>query len=143
MSLIHLSLRSGRTAAIADIRLTPTYGDMLEGYPFSRLNDMKLSALLHQATRAFPDHPVHVVPPLRELPDLPAGAFGPVETLPPVAVIALLTSEPVDPARDDVSFYSALAVVWLQDEPVIPSGATIDPALLVLPWTDLAQDYER
>ncbi|MFF3013036.1 hypothetical protein [Streptomyces sp. NPDC057939] len=143
MSLTRLNLTSGRAAVIADIRLTSTYGDMLEGYPFSRLNDMKLSALLHQATRAFPDHPVHVVPPRRDLPDLPAGAFGPVETLPPVAVIALLTSEPVDPAHSDVSFYSALTVVWLQDEPAIPSGDTAAPSLLALPWTDLAQDYER
>ncbi|MEU9026046.1 hypothetical protein AB0D46_00630 [Streptomyces sp. NPDC048383] len=44
MSLTHLTLACGRTTGVADIRLTTTYGDMLESYPFSRLNDMKLSS---------------------------------------------------------------------------------------------------
>ncbi|MFD3869147.1 hypothetical protein [Streptomyces sp. NPDC058623] len=44
MSLTHIALTCGRTAGVAHIRLTTTQGDMLEGYPFSRLNDMKLSS---------------------------------------------------------------------------------------------------
>ncbi|MET9606492.1 hypothetical protein ABZZ17_15645 [Streptomyces sp. NPDC006512] len=140
--LSHIRLASGRTAEVSEIRLRTTYGDMLEGYPFARLNDLNLSGLLHRAAQAFPGIPAHLVPPRRDLPDLPGGAFGPLETLPAVTCVALLTSVPVDPGLDPALHYSALTVAWLQDEPRIPNGDAADPSLLTLDWDALALDRE-
>ncbi|GHH15209.1 hypothetical protein GCM10018780_56630 [Streptomyces lanatus] len=88
MSLSHIALSSGCSIELTELRMSWTYGGMLEGYPCKPVNDMKVRRLQRQAERAFPSTPVHAVPPSREYPDQAAGAFGPVEVLrmrPPLA----------------------------------------------------------
>ena len=82
MSLAHVVLTSGRSLDLAERRLSPTYGGMLDGYPCKPVNDGTIRSLLRSAERDFPTAPVHLVPPPREHPDQYAGAFGPVEVLP-------------------------------------------------------------
>ncbi|MET7646294.1 hypothetical protein ABZS83_22235 [Streptomyces sp. NPDC005426] len=142
MSLSHIILSSGRSIELTELRMSTTYGGMLEGYPCQRINDMKVSGLLRQAERAFSFAPVHLVPPSREYPDQTAGAFGPVEVLPSVACIGVFGSTAVDPELDAVLHRSALIVAWFQATPEIPSGQDADPALHGIRWDELAQDYE-
>ncbi|MGA4979912.1 hypothetical protein [Streptomyces cinereoruber] len=142
MSLSHIALSSGRSIELTELRMSTTYGGMLEGYPCQRINDMKVSGLLRQAERAFSFAPVHLVPPSREYPDQTAGAFGPVEVLPSVACIGVFGSTAVDPELDAVLHRSALIVAWFQATPEIPSGQDADPALRGIRWDELAQDYE-
>ncbi|MEV0011067.1 hypothetical protein AB0M10_28925 [Streptomyces sp. NPDC051840] len=142
MSLSHIALSSGRSIELTELRMSTTYGGMLEGYPCQRINDMKVSGLLRQAERAFSFAPVHLVPPSREYPDQTAGAFGPVEVLPSVACIGVFGSTAVDPDLDAVLHRSALIVAWFQATPEMPSGPDADPALRGICWDELAQDYE-
>lgn len=66
MSLGHIALLSGRSIELTELRMSTTYGRMLEGYPCQRINDMKVSGLLRQAEHAFSFAPVHLVLPSRE-----------------------------------------------------------------------------
>ncbi len=143
MALAHIVLTSGRSIELSDVRLSSTYGGMLEGYPFRRWNDLKLERLLRSVEKDRLSIPVHLVAPVRELPDLPAGGFGPVEMLPAVTCVGSFTSQPIDPERESVLHYSALTVVWFQATPDIPSGEDADHGLRSLCWDDAARDFER
>ncbi|MGW6394142.1 hypothetical protein ACWFR1_27405 [Streptomyces sp. NPDC055103] len=138
MSLGHIVLLSGRRIRLTDLRMSSTYGGMLEGYPCKRINDLKVSWLQRQAERAFPSTPVHLVPPSREYPDETAGAFGPVEVLPSVACVGVFDSTALVPAMDG----SKLVVAWFQPAPEVPAGEDADLALRGIRWEELAQDYE-
>ncbi|MEU0938601.1 hypothetical protein [Embleya sp. NPDC005971] len=142
MSLSHIALSSGRSIELTELRMSTTYGGMLEGYPCQRINDMKVSGLLRQAEHAFSFAPVHLVPPSREYPDRTAGAFGPVEVLPSVACIGVFGSTVVDPELDAVLHRSALVVAWFQATTDVLSGEDADPGLRNIRWDELAQDYE-
>ncbi len=63
MSLSRIALLSGRSVELTELRMSSTYGGMLEGYPCKPINDMKVGSLQRQAERAFPSTPVHLVPP--------------------------------------------------------------------------------
>ncbi|WP_406858781.1 hypothetical protein ABZO31_00395 [Streptomyces sp. HUAS MG47] len=138
MSLGHIVLSSGRSIRLTELRMSSTYGGMLEGYPCKRINDLKVSWLQRQAERAFPSTPVHLVPPSREYPDETAGAFGPVEVLPSVFCVGVFDSSALDSARDG----STLVVAWFQPAPEVPAGEDADLALRSVRWEELAQDYE-
>jgi hypothetical protein len=135
-------LSSGRQIELSELRLSSTYGGMLEGYPCQPVNDLKAKGLLRTAERAFPAVPVHLVAPSREYPEQAAGAFGPVEVLPSVACVGSFRSTAVGPDHDPVLYRSALIVVWFQPTTDVPSGDGADPALRDIDWEGLARDYE-
>ncbi|MES4891687.1 hypothetical protein [Streptomyces sp. NPDC096012] len=142
MSLTRTALLSGRSIELTDLRMSSTYGGMLEGYPCKPINDIRVSGLRWQAERAFPATPVHLIPPSREYPDQTAGAFGPVEVLPSVACLGAFRSTAIAPELDPVLHRSALIVVWFQAGLDVPSGEDAALALRSVRWEELAQDYE-
>ncbi|QNP71689.1 hypothetical protein IAG44_21160 [Streptomyces roseirectus] len=143
MSLTRVVLLSGRSIELSDIRLSSTYGGMLEGYPCARVNDMRINGLLRGAERESPRTPVHLIDPPREYRDDGSkGPFGPVEILPAVACVASFRSSPVSPSLDPGLHRSALTVVWFQPTPQVPSGTDADKRLRALPWEGLARDDE-
>ncbi|MEU7696746.1 hypothetical protein [Streptomyces sp. NPDC039028] len=141
MPLSHILLPSGRSIELTELRMSATYGGMLEGYPCKPVNDMKVRGLLRQAERAFPSTPVHLLPPSCEYPDHAAGAFGPVEVLPSVASIGTFRSTTIAPELDSMLHRSALTVVWFQAGLEVPSGDDADLALRSIRWEELAKDY--
>jgi len=144
MSLTQVVLQSGRSIELSAIRLHSTYGDMLEGYPCARVNDMKINGLLRGAERDSPLSPVHLIDPPREYrDDEPKGPFGPVEILPAVACVATFRSAPVSPSLDPALHHSTLTVIWFQQTPHIPTGTEADTRLRALNWEKLAHDDER
>lgn len=142
MPLSHIVLTSGRSIELVQLRMSSTYGGMLEGYPCKRINDMKVSGLQREAERAFPRATVHLVTPSREYPDESAGHFGPVEVLPSVACIGVFSSTAIDPELDPVLHQSALTMAWFQAGPDVPSGEDADLALRRVRWEELAQDHK-
>ncbi|AVV46221.1 hypothetical protein PYK79_27870 [Streptomyces sp. ID05-04B] len=142
MSLSRIALSSGRSIELTELRMSSTYGGMLEGYPCKPINDLKVRSLQRQAEGAFPSTPVHLLPPSREYPDRTAGAFGPVEVLPSVACIGSFRSTVVAPGLDPVLHRSALTVMWFQTGLDVPSGKDADLGLRSIRWEELAQDYE-
>ena len=142
MSLTRVILASGHSVDLTELRMSSTYGGLLEGYPCKPVNDMRVKSLLHTAERAFPTGPIHFVAPPREYPDQYAGAFGPVEILPPVACVGSFRSGPLDPAHDPVLYRSALTVVWFQPTTQVPYECEAAVELRELDWAGLARDYE-
>nr|AGZ94058.1 hypothetical protein [Streptomyces sp. MMG1612] len=142
MSLSHIVLSSGRSIELTELRMSSTYGGMLEGYPCKRINDMKVSGLQRVAERTFSFAPVHLVAPCREYPDEPSGPFGPVEVLPRVTCIGVFSSTAIDPDLDPVLHHSSLTVAWFQPAPDVPSGEDADLALRSIRWEQLARDHE-
>ncbi|KOG30204.1 hypothetical protein AQJ84_17345 [Streptomyces resistomycificus] len=142
MSLARVTLSSGRSLDLSELRLSSTYGGMLEGYPCKPVNEMKIRSLLLAAERTSPATPVHLVPPPREYPDQYAGGFGPVEVLPAVACVGSFSSTALDPAHDPVLYRSALTVIWFQSTTQVPSGGDAEPALRDVAWEQLARDHE-
>ncbi|MEU6354882.1 hypothetical protein ABZ896_37150 [Streptomyces sp. NPDC047072] len=143
MSLTWIVLSSGRSLDLTEVRMSSTYGGMLEGYPCKPVNEWKIQGLVHRAGTASPTTPVHLVPPPRAYPeDDHVGAFGPVEILPAVSCMGFFSSTPIDPDLDPVLHRSALTVVWFQPTPEVPSESAAEQALLDLAWDELAKDHE-
>ncbi len=142
MSLTRVVLASGRSLDLSELRLSSTYGGMLEGYPCKPLNEMRIKGLLRDGERTFPTTPVHLVPPPREYPDQYAGGFGPVEVLPSVACVGSFRSAALHPDHDPILYRSALTVVWFQPTTQVPSGCDAEAALRDIAWDELARDYE-
>ncbi|MFF8031309.1 MULTISPECIES: hypothetical protein [unclassified Streptomyces] len=142
MALARAVLASGRSVDLTELRMSSTYGGLLEGYPCKPLNDLTIDGLLRSAARDFPGAPVHLIAPPREYPDQYAGAFGPVEMLPAVSCVGSFRSEALDPARDRSLYRSRLTVVWFQPTPRLPSGCDAEPGLRDVCWERLATDEE-
>jgi hypothetical protein len=142
MSLTRVILTSGRSLDLSELRLSSTYGGMLEGYPCKPVNDMKIKGLVRAAERALPSVPVHLVPPPREYPDQYAGAFGPVEVLPAVACVGAFHSTALDRDHDPVLRRSALTIIWFQPTARVPYGCDAEETLRGVDWEELARDYE-
>ncbi|MFG2132679.1 hypothetical protein ACGFNV_33405 [Streptomyces sp. NPDC048751] len=143
MALTRITLTSGRTIALSELRLSSTYSGMLEGYPCRIVNDMEIKGQLAQAEQTSPTGPVHLVDPPRAQPDDPyTGAFGPMETLPPVACVGAFHSTPITPDHDPALYRSKLTVVWFQESPNAPSEEDAEAGLRGLAWEELARDYE-
>ena len=141
MPLTSVVLSSGRSIRLSQVRLTSTYGGMLEGYPNKRINDRIVNGLLQTAVeRAYPGTPIHLVSPAVEYRDETAGGFGPIEVLPAVACIGVFESTAIDPEHDPVLYSSTLTIVWFQPTPDVPTGT--NPALHNISWDELARDYE-
>nr|WP_030188924.1 hypothetical protein [Streptomyces violaceorubidus] len=141
LSLTRIVQSTGRGLDLAELLLVPTYGDLSHGYPCRPANDQRIQALLHTAARLSPAVPVHLIPPPRAYPDQYPGAFGPVETLPPVACVGRFSSTPLTPANDLVTHRSGLTVIWFQPTPRIPDPYDADPTLRDIDWPTLARDY--
>ncbi|MEU6799155.1 hypothetical protein ABZ907_46335 [Nonomuraea wenchangensis] len=142
MSLSRITLSSGRSIELSELRMSSTYGGLLEGYPCKRFNDFKIGGLLRTAESTFPATPVFLVPPPVAYPDLPPGGFGPVEELPAVACVGAFRSTVIAPEHDPVLYRSALTIVWFQPTTVVPSHDSADPGLRDIPWEELAREYE-
>ncbi|CAM5648032.1 putative protein OS=Streptomyces albaduncus OX=68172 GN=FHS32_004538 PE=4 SV=1 [Streptomyces griseoloalbus] len=142
MALSRVLLTSGRPVDLTELRLSSTYGGVLEGYPCKPLNDLAIAGLVRSAEHAHPGVPVHLIPPAREYPDQFSGAFGPVEVLPAVTCVGHFRSEALDPGHDRALYRSRLTVAWFQPTTRIPSGCDAETALLDLDWERLATDEE-
>ncbi len=137
MSLAEIVLSSGRRVRLFELRMTTTYGGMLEGRPNARLNEGLIRRLRERTEREFTFTPIHLVPPARAYPDLPSRV-GPVELLPAVTCVGSFDSAPLDPAMDG----AGLVVMWFQPTARVPEGEDADPGLRGIAWEELARDYE-
>ncbi|GLW55911.1 hypothetical protein [Kitasatospora phosalacinea] len=140
MLLTEVLLTSGRSIRLDEVRMSTTYGGMLEGYPNRRINDWSVEHLRGAAARQYPSIPVHLVEPVREQPeDGHQGRMGPEERLPPVRCVGLFSSYPISRGAAD---FSQLVVAWYQPGPELSGLAEGVPGLAGLPWEELAQDCE-
>ncbi|MCM2389924.1 hypothetical protein [Streptomyces albipurpureus] len=133
MPLTWITLASGRGIELLALRLSQTYGGLLEGPPFKEVNDRKLTRLVENNSEF---SPALLVTPTREYPDVRPGSMGPVELLPAVTCIGSFRSHPIDPSYD----LSLLTVIWFQAAASLPEGDNADPGLLAIDWEAASRD---
>jgi hypothetical protein len=146
MMLARISLACGRSVELTSLRISSTYGGLLEGYPNARVNDALIARLGSRREPAHWSPPTHVITPRsRPGPDQESAwtSFGPVEMLPPVYCEGSFRSAPIEEGLDPVLHESRLMVVWFQDDLAGPVADFAAPAVYRLAWGDLAEDSER
>jgi hypothetical protein len=143
VALAYVQLASGWDLALSAISLSSAYGAWLEGYPFARWNDRRLSSLADRLRQLYPSLPCHVINPPRTYPDTEPGAFGPMELLPAVTCTGVFRASPLSEDNDSVLYESVLAVAWFQADISLPVSEDALPAFRELAWEDLAVDQMR
>ncbi|MFP2932888.1 hypothetical protein ACLESO_48625 [Pyxidicoccus sp. 3LG] len=137
-----LTLLTGRDVSIRSLDQSRTYEGLLEGLPTRQMNQRILQRLVEEARSKVHGVEPYLVPP-REKPidysrDGRPYPFGDPAMLPSVVCIARLHSR--KPARNRDCDYSALAVVWLQEEFAFPIDPGVMDYLRALDWDNLAAD---
>lgn len=140
MALSSLTLLSHRTIRLTELRLSSTYGGLLEGVPTREVNDRLIRYRTDAAQRAYPSFPVHLIEPERTLTGRESRRGEPVEELPAVACMGVFDSSEIDPAHDDGWWYSLLTVVWFQPTARVPGDGYVPAGLRELAWEEFAKD---
>lgn len=145
-----LNLQCGRRAKLESLDQQMTYAGLMEGTPDKRSNDRSIQSSLSAAAKlCVPDAVPFLIPPrrrdyLRVPNDMSIDArLSPnrfPEWLPLVRCIASLTD--IQPARDRTRDFSALVVMWYQDEFAFPIDPYALESLRNLDWDALATDVD-
>ena len=139
-----LTLQSGRKITLQRLDQRMHYADALMGAPNARTNREHIKVALEEAGRfSASEISPHLSPPItrgyrREPGDSPRMS-GVAEWLPDVRCIGLFHSFP---ACKPENFYSALVVVWFQEEYAFPIEESALSELLALDWEALATDFD-
>lgn len=136
MTLARITLDIGRDIELTELKISSTYGGLLEGYPNARMNDALRATLVKRHSL-----PAHVIAPPRNYahPELDERlAFGPMEPLPAVYCQASSRSGRVNDELDPVLHRSWLVVAWFQED--LSSGGDLGlkdgrlPPVAVVGW---------
>ncbi len=135
-----IQLVSGRTIYLRSLRQWQIYAGLLNGLPTVEMNSRLIESLVSEEGKRWGVEP-HVLPPVVRPIEYRSGEkypFGEPAALPEVGCVAYFTS--LEPARDRGQDYSAMLIIWFQDEYALP----IDPGVLngiqALDWERLATD---
>lgn len=144
-----LTLTTGRTITLVELRQRQTYAGLLEGVPWAAINDRKLQDALHDAAPLCLGGGVpYLIQPARrnylrtpgDMNGSNALASEPAEWLPMICSTGVFTSKSA--ARNKKLDGSQLVAVWYQDEFGPPSDAHNLSKLQRIEWNAVAGDYE-
>ncbi|MGN6546822.1 MAG: hypothetical protein ACTHK7_17330 [Aureliella sp.] len=143
-------LKCNRAVKLESLDQELTYAGLLEGTPDAKSNDGNIEAALDAARRrCAPGAEPFLIAPcrrdyLREIGDMTdAARLSPnrrPEWLPMVRCIASFTH--IKPVRDPARDFSALVVLWYQEEFAMPILPPALDALFNLDWDTLATDVD-
>jgi hypothetical protein len=116
-----------------------TYAGVLEGCPNHFVNQRIIKKSVEHARQLFGTHPPHLIAPIEKVIALnEEDSVTRIVVLPAVRCIAVFEAN--YPTKPDTGDYSALTVVWFQDDWALPIQGDIISALRSLPWANLAHD---
>jgi hypothetical protein len=135
-----ITLKSGRNIQITNIRQSLTYGGLVEGLPTAETNRRMIErVLLEKYTKS--DKPL-LIPPV-EVPIEMDGQnypFGKPAKLPYVLCVARLES--IKAIKNPTFDFSALTVIWFQNEYAFPIEAEILTQIQDIDWDEYAFDFQ-
>jgi hypothetical protein len=140
MTLARITLDSGRDIELTELKISSTYGGLLEGYPNARMNDALIARLAKRRSL-----PAHVISPRRTYPHPELDkrlAFGPMELLPAVYCQASFRSDRINEELDPVLHRSWLMVAWFQEDLSSLVTEFVTTVVSSLAWEELAEDSE-
>jgi hypothetical protein len=136
-----LELECGHTIYLDHLQLTHVYAGILEGLPTPEENVQIVESSIEQARSLAWTDSVHLIQPV-EKPIKVEGKypFGTPAKLPPILCISAFHS--LDPVSEKSGAYSALKVVWFQEEFQVPFPDEIVAQIQKLDWNELAEDKD-
>jgi hypothetical protein len=136
-----IEVGNGRSVSMKGLHQTATYAGLLEGLPTRKMNARILADSLDAARRIFHIHEVYLIEPTqRSLEYKEWYRFGKPAALPSIQCIAELWHH--EPAKNTWMDFSALTVVWYQDDFAFPISADVIEQMKNLPWNDVAGSFD-
>lgn len=135
-----IEVGEGKTVVLKGLYQTGTYSGLLEGLPTDKMNARILNSAKESARKVFHIQEVYLIEP--EQKPLKTGwyPFGKPAALPKIECIAELWH--YQPARNSGMDFSALVVIWYQENFALPIEAKVLEQLRELPWNDVAGDFD-
>jgi hypothetical protein len=136
-----ITLASGRAIRLFFLKQWAEYAWLLEGLPTRERNDAALARLVEEARQEDGHDPVLIAPVQKALAYEGRYPFGDPAALPAIGCVGRFRS--LGPARDLGSDgYSALTVIWFQDDYAFPIDAEVERAIIAIDWDRCAIDRE-
>ena len=136
---MQLKLNSGRIVHLGELRQWQIYEWLWEGLPTKEMNRRTLERIVTE-NRGLWGEPFLIVPEEKSL-EYQEGKrypFGEPSALPGVCCVGRFRGD-YDAEKDA---YTALLVIWLQDEFAFPIDPNVMIQLQALEWEKLASDHE-
>lgn len=135
-----LQLHTGREISLRRLTQWGTYEGLLEGLP-TRENNLQLLDHLLAAERLRAEHPPCLIQPPQTAIATPRGEaypFGTPARLPSIVCVGEFESSTT--ARDPEADYSALTIIWFQDDFALPIDKRVAVRIEAIDWETQARD---
>ena len=135
-------LDCGVTVQLDELVQWRTYSGWLAGYPTKEINQKKIERAKTTAAAKLSIHSFVclLTPQITQVViGSPPGGVKKYPKLPNITCGAVLVS---DAARDAKKDFSALTLLWFQDEWALPINPVIMKQVVNLDWLELATDYD-
>ena len=132
------TLSTGRIVYLRFLEQWEVYAGLLEGLPTREGNEAELKLLVDEARQRDGHDPFLIKPTQRPLENDGPYPFGEPAALPEIGCIGRFHSTPA--ARDASKYYSALTIIWFQDDYAFPISPDVERAIVAVDWERLARD---
>jgi hypothetical protein len=139
MDQFQLILKEDVEVTITSIHQEITYDGLLEGYPCEKLNNMILHNTEIKAKNLFFQDEIYMIKPVIKVGEEEYGPFGKMMELPLVTCIAMLTCRKI--FRDPDKHFSALTVIWFQDQYAFPIHENIIEKITAVPFKEVCGEF--
>ena len=131
------TLASGRTIRLHSLDQRAVYAGLLEGLPTREMNARTIDAVIREARARTKQEPFLIAPTQTRIEYEGRYPFGEPAALPGIECVADFVSSGKDPLR-----YTALTVIWFQDDYAFPLSAEAAATLTALDWNAHSTDQE-
>jgi hypothetical protein len=134
-----IELNSGQTIYLKEINQSFTYEGLLEGLPTTEMNRRKIDMAVKRAETLWSCGAYLIEPKETRIKFYRKYPFGTPASIPGIMCLARFQSEST--ARDVLKDYSALAVVWFQNQFALPIEKSVIARIQEIAWGEVAFDY--
>lgn len=139
-----LRLASGRDIQLDELDQSLVYGGLLEGLPTRAMNARTIRHVIAQQRKRWRHGPYLIEPVQTPIAYEGRYPFGTPASLPAIQCIARFHSTAkLPPTPDDVLYFTALTVIWYQDDYAFPISADARAAIEALDWDTLSDQQEK
>lgn len=132
-------LKDDIEATLASIHQKITYNGLLEGYPCEKVNNMILHNTKIKARNLFSLDEIYIIQPIIKAVEEQHGSLVKIMELPLVTCIATLMCRKV--FRDQDKHFSALTVIWFQDQYAFPIQEDIIKEIITVPFKEICGEF--
>jgi len=135
-----LTLSSGRAIQLYALNQWAEYAWILEGLPTRERNEAALARIVEEARQQDGHAPVLIHAVQKPIAYEGRYPFGEPAALPAIGCVGRFRS--LSPAREPGHDYSALTIIWFQDQYAFPIDPDVERAIAGIDWGTFAIDRE-